>query len=76
MAENYQDSTLPLKTAVFGAIMGAAAVLLSKKEVRDSIQKVAQKMLENTEKKLDSVVKEAKETTNSLARQIDKKTQS
>lgn len=66
------DNALPFKTAIVGAAMGAAAVILSKKEVRDTIGKNAKKLFDVGEEKLDEAIDKAEKTKTSIAKKADK----
>lgn len=66
------DTTLPLKTAIVGAAVGAAAVMLSKKDVRDTIAKNAKKIFDTGEKKLDHAIRKAEDTKETLAKKTEK----
>lgn len=65
-------NTLPLKSALVGAAVGAAAVILSQKKVRDGIKENAKKILDKGEKSLNQAVKKAEDTTAKLAKQVEK----
>lgn len=75
MTDNkHSDNALPFKTAIVGAAVGAAAVILSKKEVRDTISKNAKKMFDTGGKKLDEAIDHAEKAKNSIAKKVDKTT--
>jgi hypothetical protein len=64
----------PLKTALVGAAVGAAAVMLSKKENRDKLGKTVKKVLNQGEQKLNKAIEEAKKTSESLTRDVERET--
>lgn len=73
MADTKQpDTSLPLKTAIVGAAVGAAAVILSKKETRDKLTKNAKKLFDAGEKKLNTTIKKVEDTQADLAKKTEK----
>lgn len=68
----HSDNALPFKTAIVGAAVGAAAVILSKKEVRDSISKNAKKLFDTGEKKLNDAIKKTEDAKTTLAKRTEK----
>lgn len=72
MTDNNKHTNVPLKTALVGAAVGAAAVMLSRKEVRDGIRNNAKKILDTSEKNFNQAIKKAEQTTDKLAKQNGK----
>lgn len=73
MADNKNVMATPLKSALIGAAVGAAAVVLSKKEVRDKISKTAKKVLDQGGQKINEALDSAERTTKKLSREMEKK---
>jgi gas vesicle protein len=72
--EQHMDGSLPLKTAIFGAIVGAAAVMFSRKDTREEIRDGLRKMFDAGEKKLDDVIDDVENTKKTIAKKVDKTT--